>query len=391
LLLCSSLLLVFSRIDELAIDLIMEEEFEHTLVSTSVENSLPRTLEMLRDGEGFYFRFIDQSKLPGEFSYIETKDYRVVIEAITTMKLRGAPALGIAGAAALALWVQKQVDIDSNVVEFNKEFPIICDEISNARPTAVNLSWGAHKFYEALQSLISEYTDIVSISPECSHLIIQKSFRIVKDMEIADELSNRAIGSFGSSLLGENSRVLTHCNAGSLATAYYGTALGVIYSAFEQGRIQHVYCDETRPIGQGARLTAWELCKSSVPTTLICDDVAASLMAKGEIDCVIVGADRIAKNGDVANKIGTYGLAVLAGYHRVPFYVCAPSSTIDISIENGDEIPIEKRESKEVISFEIENLSVYNPAFDVTPHELITAIITEKGVFAPERAALTLV
>ena len=200
-------------------------------------------------------------------------------------------------------------------------------------------------------------------------------------MESHDEATNRKIGAYGAELLKPNSTVLTHCNAGSLATVFYGTALGVIYAAAEQGKIARVYADETRPVGQGARLTAWELAQVGIPVTLECDNMAGALMQTGKVDAVIVGADRIAKNGDTANKIGTYSLAVLARYHHIPFYVAAPTSTVDLSMAMGASIPIEQRSATEVLSCPFEGVSVYNPAFDVTPAELISAWITEKGVF----------
>lgn len=198
-----------------------------------------------------------------------------------------------------------------------------------------------------------------------------------------DETANRAMGAHGAALLPHGARVLTHCNAGSLATAFFGTALGVVYAAAEEGKIERVYADETRPVGQGARLTAWELARAGVPVTLICDNMAASVMAQGLVDAVIVGADRITANGDAANKIGTYGLAVLAKHHGIPLYVVAPTSTIDFSLSEGSQIPIEQRRPEEVLAAPIDGVEVYNPAFDVTPAALISKIITEQGVFDP--------
>ena len=208
-------------------------------------------------------------------------------------------------------------------------------------------------------------------------------FDFVKQMEAEDEATNRAIGAYGATLLKENSRVLTHCNAGSLATYFFGTALGAVYAAAEQGKIARVYADETRPVGQGARLTTWELSRVGVPVTLICDNMAASLMAQGKVDAVFVGADRIARNGDTANKIGTYGVAVLAHEHGIPFYVAAPSSTIDSSLPDGSGIVIERRTAAEVLAEPIAGVDVWNPAFDVTPARYITKIITENGIFDP--------
>ena len=206
-------------------------------------------------------------------------------------------------------------------------------------------------------------------------------------IEREDEKVNRAIGAAGAALVPEHARILTHCNAGSLATVFFGTALGVVYAAAEQGKVERVFADETRPVGQGARLTSWELSRAGVPVTVICDNMAASLMGKGMIDFVVVGADRIAANGDVANKIGTYGVAVLAHHHSIPFYVAAPASTFDVSLPDGSAIPIEERYPSEVLPQPIDGVDVYNPAFDVTPAELISGIITEFGVFPPQDAA----
>ncbi len=254
-----------------------------------------------------------------------------------------------------------------------------CDEIAHARPTAVNLAWACKR----------------ALAVACAHLdagegpaaVAEALYDFVKDMEADDEATNRAIGRAGAALLAPGSAVLTHCNAGSLGTAFYGTALGIVYAAAEQGRIARVYADETRPVGQGARLTTWELSRAGVPVTLICDDMAASVMAAGEIAAVLVGADRIAANGDVANKIGTYGVAVLAHHHGIPFYVAAPTSTIDFALASGAEIPIEQRDAREVLPAPMEGVDVLNPAFDVTPADLVTKIVTERGVFAPGELA----
>lgn len=212
-------------------------------------------------------------------------------------------------------------------------------------------------------------------------------FDEVLRIEREDEKVNRAIGAAGAALVPEHARILTHCNAGSLATVFFGTALGVVYAAAEQGKVERVFADETRPVGQGARLTSWELSRAGVPVTVICDNMAASLMGKGMVDFVVVGADRITANGDVANKIGTYGVAVLAHHHSIPFYVAAPASTFDVSLPDGSAIPIEERDPSEVLPQPIDGVDVYNPAFDVTPAELISGIITEFGVFPPQDAA----
>ena len=230
--------------------------------------------------------------------------------------------------------------------------------------------------------------DEIALSDECDRP--ERTFNLVKRMEAEDEAANRAIGQHGAALLGAGSRVLTHCNAGSLAVCFYGTALGVVYTAAAQGKVERVYADETRPVGQGARLTTWELARAGVPTTLICDNMAASLMAQGRVDAVVVGADRIARNGDTANKIGTYGLAVLAKEHGIPFYVAAPLSTVDSTLADGSGIVIEQRAASEVLPQAIEGVDVWNPAFDVTPARFISKIVTEKGACAPAELAARL-
>ena len=335
---------------------------------------LPRTVEMKQGENSYQFVMIDQTKLPYELTYITTTDWYEVVHAITTLAVRGAPALGVAGAAALALWLFEHVS------EKEGRAAVSCgglDEaasiIARARPTAINLMWGTKCMHNAIEEALDKN---LSKKELCKVV-----FDVVKDMESHDEATNRAIGAYGAELLKPNSTVLTHCNAGSLATVFYGTALGVIYAAAEQGKITRVYADETRPVGQGARLTAWELAQVGIPVTLECDNMAGALMQAGKVDAVIVGADRIAKNGDTANKIGTYSLAVLARYHHIPFYVAAPTSTVDLNMATGASIPIEQRSATEVLSCPLEGVSVYNPAFDVTPAELISAWITEKGVF----------
>ena len=323
---------------------------------------IPHSLELIADENGVVFSYIDQRKLPHELIVNTTSEWKEVVDAIKNLAVRGAPAIGIAGAASLAVFAANDGS-ESN-------FKSAAETIASARPTAVNLRW-------AIDRALKE---IDGIEWECVPGVLVD---LVRQMEREDEETNRAIGRNGAALLSEGSSILTHCNAGSLATYYYGTALGVIYSAAEQGRISRVYADETRPVGQGARLTTWELAQAGIPVTLICDNMAASLMAKGNIDAVIVGADRIAKNGDAANKIGTYGIAVLAHEHGIPFYVAAPCSTIDFSIEDGSLITIEERSPEEVLPKPIDNVDVWNPAFDVTPAQYITAIITEAGVFEP--------
>lgn len=253
-------------------------------------------------------------------------------------------------------------------------------QIAAARPTAVNLSWAVDRALRLARQMVQD-------GGEGPAAVADALYGLCRDMIGEDEAANRAIGRNGAELLPHGATVLTHCNAGSLATAFYGTALGVVYSAFEQGKLERVYADETRPVGQGARLTAWELSRAGVPVTLICDNMAASTMASGKIDAVVVGADRIAANGDVANKIGTLGVAVLARHFGIPFYVAAPRSTIDASIATGEAIVIERRDAAEVLSRPIAGVQVDNPAFDVTPAQLVTAIITEDGVFTPDDLA----
>lgn len=343
--------------------------------------ALPRTIELVRNACGGYeFMYIDQRRLPGELIFERTGEWRCVVDAIKTLAVRGAPAIGVAGAAAVALWAAQEAEREQagGVVDHAKRraaFNAAAEEIANARPTAVNLSRAVTKMAEVVHLMMDARCDASRIADAL--------FDYVKAMEAADEDTNRLIGEAGAPLLPEGARVLTHCNAGSLATVFYGTALGVVYTAAAQGKIARVFADETRPVGQGARLTAWELAQVGVPITLICDNMAASLMAHGEVDAVIVGADRIAANGDTANKIGTYGVAVLAAHHGIPFYVAAPSSTVDETLASGAEIPIEERAADEVLSQSIVGVDVWNPAFDVTPAPLITRVVTECGAFKP--------
>lgn len=340
---------------------------------------LPRTIELMRSDRGdLVARIVDQRRLPEELVFADLSTAGAMIEAIQTLALRGAPAIGIGGAAALALYASNESG-PSEQMQMVAELEDCAAKVACARPTAVNLAWGVSR---ALETAIETAEAGGSVS-EIREALVCVTQRMIAE----DEATNRAIGRNGAELLGPCSRVLTHCNAGSLATAFFGTALGVVYTAAGQGKIDMVFADETRPVGQGARLTAWELGRSGVPCTLICDNMAASVMAAGKIDVVVVGADRICANGDTANKIGTYGLAVLAKHHGIPFYVAAPISTIDISLAQGGEIPIEERGSSEVSSCIPEGVAVFNPAFDVTPAPLITAIVTERGVYAPSSVA----
>ncbi len=332
-----------------------------------------KTLEWTEDG----LRMIDQRKLPGEEVYPVFRTYQEVAQAIKDMVVRGAPAIGVAAAMGVALGV-KQIR-ESDPERFEKKFLEICNTLAATRPTAVNLFWALERmkkvFYKGLEG---------KPLAELQEILKAEALQIYReDIEL-----NRQMGRFGASLIPDRATVLTHCNAGALATAGYGTALGVIRAAIEQGKTLHIYADETRPFLQGARLTAWELQKDKIPVTLITDNMARHFMKSARIDCVLVGADRIAANGDVANKIGTYTVAVLAKENEVPFYVAAPLSTLDLSLSSGDQIPIEQRPASEVTHIQQtriapDGVEVANPAFDVTPARYVTAIITEKGIAHP--------
>jgi methylthioribose-1-phosphate isomerase len=319
-------------------------------------------------------RFIDQTKLPLEESYVLATDYEQVAEVIVTMVVRGAPAIGVSAAYGIALGAQQTKA--ATAAEFAPEFERICARLAGTRPTAVNLFWAIDR----MKKLFSGFAAAMPIA-EVKEKILAEAHAMY-DEDIA---ACKAMGAFGAALLPEEGGVLTHCNAGALATCGYGTALGVIRSAVEQGKNIHVYADETRPFLQGARLTAWELMADGIPTTVICDNMAASLMRAGKIQAVVVGADRIAANGDFANKIGTYNVAILAKEHGIPFYCAAPWSTIDLATETGDAIPIEERSAQEVTHHGGKQLTphgvgICNPAFDVTPAKYVTAIFTERGV-----------
>lgn len=384
---------------------------------------IPRTI-WWEDGKVL---MVDQSRLPlvGDVLYCDT--HAGVCTAIRTMAVRGAPALGVAAALAIAAWAENESRGIESPDEFYGTLDAVVQTIKDTRPTAVNLQWGAERLRELALANQGAPLD------EVRDLLVSEALRMVEQ----DEDRNRRIGKNGADLLGAETRILTHCNAGSLATAYFGTALGVIFTAHEQGKIDHVWVDETRPVMQGSRLTTWELMMAGIPCTLITDNMAASVMQMGGVDAVIVGADRIAANGDVANKIGTYGLAILAHEHGIPFYVAAPTSTIDLTISTGDDIRIEVRSPEEVTGvtwsgviespspeaarlmdvltaegpyrFDIPrghklelarkggayqldgwarvaplNVPVFNPSFDVTPAKYITAIITETGVARPD-------
>jgi methylthioribose-1-phosphate isomerase len=322
---------------------------------------------------------IDQNALPLEEKYLVCRNYQEVVRAIKDLTIRGAPAIGVAAAMGIALGMHNIYPVTE--AEFKRSFNDICAQFSQARPTARNLFWGIERMNRCFETALSS----VNNNPEViKQSLIDEAIRICEE----DISINRKIGVNGRSLIQNGDNILTHCNAGALATAGYGTALGVVRAAWEEGKKIHVFVDETRPVLQGARLTAWELMKENIPATLITDNMAGFLMKQGKINKIIVGADRIAANGDAANKIGTYSLAVLARAHEIPFYIAAPLSTFDVTIKTGEDIPIEERNSDEVTTFRgiktaPEGIPVYNPAFDVTPNDYITAIITEAGVAVP--------
>ena len=321
-------------------------------------------------------KLIDQTLLPNEFKQIYCEDLPTIWEAIKSLRVRGAPAIGIAGAlgAVLGIWNSQAESYD----EFAAELKSATDYLATSRPTAINLFW-------ALDRISREAEENKDLSiPTLKNVLLTEALVIIEE----DKEMCRAIGHHGMALLNENDTILTHCNAGGLATSDYGTALAVMFSAHNAGIKISVFADETRPLLQGARLTTWELMQAGIDVTLICDNMAAQVMKEGKIQCVIVGADRIAANGDTANKIGTYNVAILAEVHEIPFYVAAPTSTLDYALATGEEIPIEQRSAEEVTEgfgklTAPKGVKVYSPAFDVTPATLVTAIITEKGVARP--------
>ena len=319
---------------------------------------------------------IDQRKLPAEEVYVRCKTAPEVARAIKTMVIRGAPAIGVAAAMGLALGMRRSKATGTQ--KFAAEFHKTCELMASTRPTAVNLFWAIERMRRAFAAaaLAGESVDQIKDRLDAESAAIH-------DEDVA---SCRAMGAFGADVVPADARILTHCNAGALATAGYGTALGVIRGAVEKGKHVVVFADETRPFLQGARLTAWELVRDGIQTTVITDNMSAALMQQGKVDLVVVGADRIAANGDTANKIGTYGVAVLAREHNIPFYVAAPLSTIDLDTPNGAGIPIEERSAREVTHVGGSQMApdgalVWNPAFDVTPHRFIAGIITERGIF----------
>ena len=337
-----------------------------------------KTLEWTADG----VLFIDQTKLPTEETYVLCRTYQEVATAIRDMIVRGAPAIGVAAAMGIALGVKHSKA--SDVSSLRTEFGQICRTLGETRPTAVNLFWAIRRMQQKFEEAAP--TGLQQLKSTLVHEAQQ--------MLLEDIAANEAMGRHGATLMPSAGGVLTHCNAGALATCGYGTALGVIRAAVSSGKQIHVFADETRPFLQGSRLTAWELMKDGIPTTVIADNMAGAMMKQGRINAVVVGADRIAANGDVANKIGTYTVAVLAREHGIPFYVAAPWSTVDLNTPTGDQIPIEQRSTKEVThhggkQMTPDGVKVENPAFDVTPNKYVAAIITERGVArAPYEASL---
>ena len=325
-----------------------------------------------------HLRLLDQTLLPIDVCFIDCMDIATVHEAIRSLRVRGAPAIGITAAMGVLVGL-KNIPSGTSLI---KHYEDTDNYLRTSRPTAVNLFW-------ALDRMKRKFIEIADLPDQRTILSILLEEALLIEKE--DRAMCQSIGKIGANLVQDGFGILTHCNTGGLATAAYGTALSVIFTAYEQGKSIHVFCDETRPLMQGARLTSWELLQAGIPATLICDSMAAQVMKEGKINMVIVGADRIAANGDSANKIGTYGLSVLAHAHKIPFYVAAPSSTFDLSIEDGSGIPIEQRNPKEITEpfgkqVAPTGVSVYNPAFDVSPAHLITGIITEKSLISPVNA-----
>jgi methylthioribose-1-phosphate isomerase len=332
-----------------------------------------KTVEWTSEG----VRMLDQRLLPTEEKYLTLRSYEEVADAIKKMVVRGAPAIGVSAAMGLALGASQSVG--TSVADLEFDFNFMCKVMEATRPTAVNLFWAIERMRGVIAKAKAEKVHDVE---EIKNRLTAEALTIFQE----DLDANRALGRFGGELIADGSTVLTHCNAGALATAGdYGTALGVIRGAIDAGKKVAVIADETRPFLQGARLTAWELAKDNIPVTVITDNRAGHVMKQGKVDCVVVGADRIAANGDAANKIGTYMVAVLAKQHKIPFYVAAPVSTVDLATATGDDIPIEQRDAREVthlreVQLTPDDVAVHNFAFDVTPHELIEAIITDRGV-----------
>lgn len=340
----------------------------------------PPTLRWVGTAADGHLKMIDQTRLPAECTEIECRTLEDVWEAIRSLRVRGAPAIGVAAAYGAVIGMQ-QVPARVSRLWFDQRLDAVSDYLSTSRPTAVNLFW-------ALERMQRTAAAEARLTP---HQMLDRLLAEAQQIEQEDREMCAAIGRHGAELLKDGTGVLTHCNAGGLATAGDGTALSVIFAAAAQGKQLQVYADETRPLLQGARLTTWELMQRGVPVTLICDSMAGWVMKEGRVQAVVTGADRIAANGDAANKIGTYSVALLAKAHGIPFYVAAPSSTFDLSLTSGNDIPIEQRHADEITNgfgraTAPEGVGTYNPAFDVTPHESIDAIITERGVIRPVNA-----
>ena len=336
------------------------------------------TIEWIGDVSG-HARMIDQTLLPTDYKLIDITDVEAMWEAIKVLRVRGAPAIGIAAAFGTILGIQ---DSKATTWErFEADLVKATDYLATSRPTAVNLFWALDRMKR-----VAADSRLMTV-PLLKERLLDEALAICEE----DKATCRAIGRHGAELVADGAGILTHCNAGGLATADYGTALAVMFAAHAQGKTIHVYADETRPLLQGARLTTWELMQAGIDVTLICDNMAAQVLREGRVDLVVVGADRIAANGDAANKIGTYGVAILAREHGVPFYVAAPTSTFDLTLATGDEIPIEERGAEEVTEgfgrrTAPEGVQVYSPAFDVTPAHYIAALITERGLIRPVNA-----
>ena len=344
-----------------------------------MRNHHPQTLQWNGDVSG-YLILIDQTALPLNITTVDCRDLESVVHAICVLQVRGAPAIGIAAAYGICVGLQT-IDIHQcTTQQFEERLQYCVDQLANSRPTAVNLFWALQR----MQNVARTMRQAGQLPSQIMKALLNEAITIHDE----DREMCHAIGKHGATLLDHGQGVLTHCNAGGLATSEYGTALSVLFSAQDQGKTLQVFVDETRPLLQGARLTTWECQQRNISTTLICDNMAAQVMSEGKIQVVITGADRIAANGDVANKIGTYGLAILAKYHQIPFYVAAPSNTFDLSLSTGKGIPIEQRSSDEITQgfgkqTAPDDINTYNPAFDVTPADLITAIITEQGIISP--------
>ncbi len=332
-----------------------------------------KTIEWIGGMDG-HARLIDQTQLPAQTIYLDVRNVETMWQAIRRLQIRGAPAIGVAAAYGCVLGIQSLADNES-AKALKDTLRETSDYLATSRPTAVNLFWALQRMQRTAQNA----------KADSAGALRQRLLQEAEAIREEDAAMCRAIGRHGAGLIADGTNVLTHCNAGGLATAEYGTALAVLFTAHETGKTFHVYVDETRPLLQGARLTAWELQQARIDATLVCDNMAGHLMQAGQVDLVITGADRIAANGDAANKIGTYSLAVLAHAHNLPFYIAAPSSTFDLNIPDGSAIPIEQRDADEITApagwpAAPEGINVYNPAFDVTPALLIAGIITEKGI-----------